>query len=106
MSSRMNRLRCLTPTSLGRSVASDSAKIAATFSSLPGLILATMTPRLTMGVLLLLSRPFVGLTAGREARHVTRVHVATSNGNSLVGSVEVSSPGSLSHVYTLDGRPE
>src|ERR1700694_2279857 len=48
MSSRMKRLRWRTPASFGRSVASDSRNTSATFSADPGLILATMTPRLTI----------------------------------------------------------
>src|SRR3954454_20672434 len=76
MSSSTNRLRWRTPASWGRSDSSDSAKSLATASSEPGLIFATITPRLTATVASFIDGPGVvvhpgqALLQGEDRRHV------------------------------------
>src|SRR4051812_29467782 len=55
MSSSTNRLRCRTWASPGSSLSSDSANSFATSSSAPGLMRATMQPRLTWRSAILVS---------------------------------------------------
>src|SRR3954451_17813861 len=76
MSSSTNRLRWRTPAIWGRSDSSDSAKSLATASSEPGLIFATITPRLIATVASFVDRPGVvvhpgeALLEGEDGRHV------------------------------------
>src|SRR5437667_4999 len=73
MSSSTNRLRCRTWASPGSSLWSDSANSFATSSSDPGLIRATMQPRLTWRSALLLQHLGLGVLA-EEAGPALDVH--------------------------------
>src|SRR2546421_43871 len=77
MSSSTNRLRCRTWARPGSSLWSDSANSFATPSSAPGLMRATMQPRLTLRSAILVSRLLLDPLLGHAHRFLgVLVHVA------------------------------